>query len=170
MSEQKQRVYDALNKLGIKYEVVEHEPVHTMEDMDRLGLPEKGTLCKNLFLRDAKGKRHFLITCDENAKVDLKSLGRQLGAGNLSFASEERLEKYLGLKQGSVSPFGLMNDTDNQVQLLVDEDVLQGEFLGCHPCINTSSLKLRTKDVFEKFLPAVHHEYMVVRLGQEEEK
>ena len=97
MSEQKQRVYDALNKLGIKYEVVEHEPVHTMEDMDRLGLPEKGTLCKNLFLRDAKGKRHFLITCDENAKVDLKSLGRQLGAGNLSFASEERLEKYLGL-------------------------------------------------------------------------
>ena len=76
MSEQKQRVYDALNKLGIKYEVVEHEPVHTMEDMDRLGLPEKGTLCKNLFLRDAKGKRHFLITCDENAKVDLKSLGR----------------------------------------------------------------------------------------------
>lgn len=84
MSEQKQRVYDALNKLGIKYEVVEHEPVHTMEDMDRLGLPEKGTLCKNLFLRDAKGKRHFLITCDENAKVDLKSLGRQLGAGNLS--------------------------------------------------------------------------------------
>ena len=69
MSEQKQRVYDALNKLGIKYEVVEHEPVHTMEDMDRLGLPEKGTLCKNLFLRDAKGKRHFLITCDENAKV-----------------------------------------------------------------------------------------------------
>ena len=72
MSEQKQRVYDALNKLGIKYEVVEHEPVHTMEDMDRLGLPEKGTLCKNLFLRDAKGKRHFLITCDENAKVDLK--------------------------------------------------------------------------------------------------
>ena len=69
MSEQKQRVYDALNKLGIKYEVVEHEPVHTMEDMDRLGLPEKGTLCKNLFLRDAKGKRHFLITCDENARL-----------------------------------------------------------------------------------------------------
>ena len=120
MSEQKQRVYDALNKLGIKYEVVEHEPVHTMEDMDRLGLPEKGTLCKNLFLRDAKGKRHFLITCDENAKVDLKSLGRQLGAGNLSFASEERLEKYLGLKQGSVSPFGLMNDTDHAVEFFID--------------------------------------------------
>ena len=80
MEDQKQRVYEALNKMGIKYEVVEHEPVHTMEDMDRLGLPEKGTLCKNLFLRDSKGKRHFLITADEKTKVDLKALGRQLGA------------------------------------------------------------------------------------------
>ena len=105
MEDQKQRVYDALNKMGIKYEVVEHEPVHTMEDMDRLGLPEKGTLCKNLFLRDSKGKRHFLITADEKTKLDLKALGRQLGAGTLSFASEERLEKYLGVKQGSVTPF-----------------------------------------------------------------
>ena len=78
MENQKQRVYDALDKLKIKYEVVEHEPVHTMEDMDRLGLPEKGTLCKNLFLRDSKGKRHFLVTCEESKKVDLKSLGRQL--------------------------------------------------------------------------------------------
>ena len=97
MEDQKQRVYDALKKMGIKYEVVEHEPVHTTEDMDRLGLPEKGTLCKNLFLRDSKGKRHFLITADEKTKVDLKTLGRQLGAGNLSFASEERLEKVVGM-------------------------------------------------------------------------
>lgn len=119
MEDQKQRVYDALNKLNIKYEVVEHEPVHTMEDMDRLGLPAKGTLCKNLFLRDAKGKRHFLVTCDEKKTVDLKSLGRALGAGNLSFASEERLEQYLGLKQGSVSPFGLMNDADHAVEFLL---------------------------------------------------
>ena len=83
MENQKQRVYDALNKMNIKYEVVEHEPVHTMEDMDRLGLPAKGTLCKNLFLRDAKGKRHFLITADENSKVDLKSLARQLGTSSV---------------------------------------------------------------------------------------
>ena len=98
MEDQKKRVYDALDKLKIKYEVVEHEPVHTMEDMDRLGLPEKGTLCKNLFLRDSKGKRHFLVTCDEKTEVNLKDLGKRLGAGNVSFASEERLEKYLGLK------------------------------------------------------------------------
>ena len=92
--------------------------------MDRLGLPQKGTLCKNLFLRDAKGKRHFLVTCDEKKTVDLKALGRTLGAGNLSFASEERLEKYLGLKQGSVSPFGLMNDTDHAVEFFIDKDLI----------------------------------------------
>ena len=92
----------------------------TMEDMDRLGLPEKGTLCKNLFLRDSKGKRHFLITADEKTKVDLKALGRQLGAGTLSFASEERLEKYLGVKQGSVTPFALMNDTEHAVEFFID--------------------------------------------------
>mgnify|MGYP000397027196 CR=1 FL=1 len=94
MENQKQKVYDALDKLNIKYEVVEHEPVYTMEDMDRLGLPEKGTLCKNLFLRDSKGKRHFLVTCEESKKVDLKALGRQLGGGNLSFSvRRKRLEK-----------------------------------------------------------------------------
>ena len=115
MEDQKKRVYDALDKLKIKYEVVEHEPVHTMEDMDRLGLPAKGTLCKNLFLRDSKGKRHFLVTCDEKTEVNLKDLGKRLGAGNVSFASEERLEKYLGVKQGSVTPFALMKDKDKAV-------------------------------------------------------
>ena len=130
MENQKQRVYDALEQLKIKYEVVEHELVHTMEDMDRLGLPQKGTLCKNLFLRDAKGKRHFLVTCDEKKTVDLKTLGRQLGAGNLSFASEDRLEKYLGLKQGSVSPFGLMNDTEHAVEFFIDKDLSRCKSLG----------------------------------------
>ena len=151
MENQKQRVYDALDKLKIKYEVVEHEPVHTMEDMDRLGLPEKGTLCKNLFLRDSKGKRHFLVTCEESKKVDLKSLGRQLGGGNLSFASEDRLEKYLGLKQGSVSPFGLMNDTDHAVEFFIDKDLSRCKSLGIHPLENTATVFLSFKDL-DKFL------------------
>ena len=163
MSEQKQRVYDALNKLGIKYEVVEHEPVHTMEDMDRLGLPEKGTLCKNLFLRDAKVKRHFLITCVENAKVYLKSLGRQLGAGNLSFASEERLEKYLGLKQGSVSPFGLMNDTDHAVEFFIDKNLSKCKSLGIHPLENTATVFLSFKDL-DKFLWNLDVDVMKIKL------
>ena len=151
MEDQKKRVYDALARLKIKYEVVEHEPVHTMEDMDRLGLPEKGTLCKNLFLRDSKGKRHFLVTCDEKKQVDLKSLGKQLGGGNLSFASEERLEKYLGLKQGSVSPFGLMNDTDHAVEFFIDKDLSRCKSLGIHPLENTATVFLSFKDL-DKFL------------------
>ena len=151
MENQKQRIYDELNKMGIKYEAVEHEPVHTMEDMDRLGLHAKGTLCKNLFLRDAKGKRHFLVTADENAKVDLKALARQLGTSSLSFASEERLEKYLKLKQGSVTPFGLINDTDKAVEFFIDRSLSKCKSLGIHPCDNTATVFLSYKDL-DKFL------------------
>ena len=163
MENQKQRVYDALEQLKIKYEVVEHEPVHTMEDMDRLGLPQKGTLCKNLFLRDAKGKRHFLVTCDEKKTVDLKTLGRQLGAGNLSFASEDRLEKYLGLKQGSVSPFGLMNDTEHAVEIFIDKDLSRCKSLGIHPLENTATVFLSFKDL-DKFLWNLDVDAMKIKL------
>ena len=163
MENQKQRVYDALEQLKIKYEVVEHEPVHTMEDMDRLGLPQKGTLCKNLFLRDAKGKRHFLVTCDEKKTVDLKTLGRQLGAGNLSFASEDRLEKYLGLKQGSVSPFGLMNDTEHAVEFFIDKDLSRCKSLGIHPLENTATVFLSFKDL-DKFLWNLDGDAMKIKL------
>lgn len=163
MENQKQRVYDALEQLKIKYEVVEHEPVHTMEDMDRLGLPQKGTLCKNLFLRDAKGKRHFLVTCDEKKTVDLKTLGRQLGAGNLSFASEDRLEKYLGLKQGSVSPFGLMNDTERAVEFFIDKDLSRCKSLGIHPLENTATVFLSFKDL-DKFLWNLDVDAMKIKL------
>ncbi|GAB6398184.1 prolyl-tRNA synthetase associated domain-containing protein [Faecalimonas mobilis] len=163
MENQKQRVYDALEQLKIKYEVVEHEPVHTMEDMDRLGLPQKGTLCKNLFLRDAKGKRHFLVTCDEKKTVGLKTLGRQLGAGNLSFASEDRLEKYLGLKQGSVSPFGLMNDTEHAVEFFIDKDLSRCKSLGIHPLENTETVFLSFKDL-DKFLWNLDVDAMKIKL------
>ena len=163
MEDQKQRVYDALNRLGIKYEVVEHEPVHTMEDMDRLGLPQKGTLCKNLFLRDDKGKRHFLVTCDEKKKVDLKALSRTLGAGNLSFASEESLERYMGLKQGSVSPFGLMNDTDHAVEFFIDKDLSRCKSLGIHPLENTATVFLSFKDL-DKFLWDLDVDVIKIRL------
>lgn len=147
----KQDVYDTLDKYKIKYEVVEHEPVYTMEDMDRLGLPAKGTLCKNLFLRDSKGKRHFLVTLDEKKSVDLKKLGKTLGAGNLSFASEERLDKYLGLKQGAVTPFGLMNDKDHAVEFFIDSSLTKEKSLGIHPLENTATVFLSYKDL-DKFL------------------
>lgn len=163
MGNQKQRIYDELNKMGIKYEVVEHEPVFTMEDMDKLGLPQKGTLCKNLFLRDSKGKRHFLVTCDEKKQIDLKSLARQLGTNGLSFASEERLEKYLGLKQGSVTPFGLINDTDHAVEFFIDRDLAKCKSLGIHPLENTATVFLSYKDL-DKFLWELEVDVMQIRL------
>lgn len=163
MENQKQRIYDELKKLNIKYETVEHEPVFTMEDMDRLGLPEKGVLCKNLFLRDSKGKRHFLVTCDEKKKIDLKSLARQLGANGLSFASEDRLEKYLGLKQGSVTPFGLINDTGHAVEFFIDRDLARCKSLGIHPLENTATVFLSYKDL-DKFLWELEVDVMQIKL------
>ncbi|MDR1800910.1 MAG: prolyl-tRNA synthetase associated domain-containing protein [Lachnospiraceae bacterium] len=161
--EAKKRVYDALKKQGIQFEAVEHEAVHTMEDMDRLGLPAKGTLCKNLFLRDAKGKRHFLVTADEKTKVDLKNLARVLGAGTLSFASEERLENLLGLKQGSVSPFGLMNDPDHKVEFFIDKSLTRAKRLGIHPLDNTATVFLSYKDL-DKFLWSLDVDVMKINL------
>ena len=151
MEDVRKKVYEALDKMKIKYEVVEHEPVYTMEDMDRLGLTKKGTLCKNLFLRDSKGKRHFLVTADENTKVDLKELRKKLGGGNLSFASEERLVKYEGLQQGSVTPFGLMNDTDHAVEFFIDKSLSKCKSLGIHPLENTATVFLSYTDL-DKFL------------------
>ena len=137
-----------------------------MEDCNEIDRILDVLICKNLFLCNRQKTKFYMLMMPGDKPFKTKELSAQIHSARLSFAPEE----YLDITPGSVSIMGLMNDTDNQVQLLVDEDVLQGEFLGCHPCINTSSLKLRTKDVFEKFLPAVHHEYMVVRLGQEEEK
>ena len=142
-------LYAYLDGMGISYEVEEHAPVFTIDEMRELGI--KGSVCKNLFLRDAKGKRHFLVTCEESKKVDLKSLGRQLGAGNLSFASEDRLEKYLGVKQGGVTPFGLMNDTDHAVEFFIDKDLTRCKSLGIHPLENTATVFLSFKDL-DKFL------------------
>jgi len=159
----KQQIYDTLNKLKIPYEVVEHPPVYTMEEMDALGLTKKGTLCKNLFLRDSKGRRHFLITCDEKTSVDLKSLAKRLGAGNLSFASDERLSKYLGLTQGSVTPFGLVNDTDHVVEFFIDKSLYTAERIGIHPLINTATVFLTLKNL-ESFLWSMDIDVMKIIL------
>lgn len=129
----KQQVFDFLDGTQIPYEVTEHEPVYTMEDMERLGLDRLGTLCKNLFIRDAKGKKHFLITADNTTQVNLKELGAILDAGKVSFASAERLEKYLGVTAGCVSPFGVLNDTEHAVTVVLDKKLEGNPRLGIHP-------------------------------------
>lgn len=168
--EKEMRVYDLLDQLGISYLRTDHEAAGTMEDCNEIDRILDVLICKNLFLCNRQKTKFYLLMMPGDKPFKTKELSAQIHSARLSFAPEEYMEEYLDITPGSVSIMGLMNDTDNQVQLLVDEEVLQGEFLGCHPCVNTSSLKLGTKDVFEKFLPTVHHEYMVVHLGQEEEK
>jgi len=162
------RTYDLLDKLGITYERVDHEEANTMEAclaIDEVLAP--AVICKNLFLCNAQKTRFYLLMIREDKKFKTKEISHQINSARLSFAPAEYMEQFLDITPGSVSVMGLMNDVDNQVTLLVDEDILKEELFGCHPCINTSSIRLKVSDVFEKFLPEVHHDYMVVTLKRE---
>lgn len=163
------RTYDLLDELGIEYERVDHEEANTMEAcaaIDKVLAP--AVICKNLFLCNAQKTKFYLLMIKEDKKFKTKEISKQINSSRLSFAPAEYMEKYLDITPGSVSVMGLMNDKENDVTLLVDEDVLQGEYFGCHPCINTSSLRLKVADVFGTFLEAVHHDYITVKLVGEE--
>ena len=163
------RTYDLLDSLGIEYERVDHEAAETMEAcaaVDKVLAP--AVICKNLFLCNTQKTKFYLLMIREDKKFKTKEISHQINSARLSFAPSEFMEEFLDITPGSVSVLGLMNDKNNQVTLLVDEDILKEEFFGCHPCINTSSLRLKVADVFGPFLQAVHHDYTVVRLGLEE--
>lgn len=160
------RVYDLLDSLGIRYERIDHEPLETMEaceDVDRLIAP--AVVCKNLFLCNTQKTNFYLLMIEGDKHFKTKEISHQIGSARLSFAAPEFMEKFLDITPGSVSVMGLMNDKDNNVKLLIDSDLLRSEYIGCHPCINTSSLRLRTKDITDKFLKAVHHDYQTVTLS-----
>ena len=160
------RVYDFLDKLGVEYQRVDHEAAMTMEaceEIDRT-LGDGTAICKNLFLCNRQETDFYLLLMPGDKPFKTKNLSAQIDSARLSFAKPEYMEKYLDITPGSVSVMGLMNDTGNHVQLLIDREVLEETSLGCHPCINTSSLKLKTNEVMEKFLPAVHHKAIIVEL------
>ena len=163
------RVYDLLDELDIEYWRIDHEVAQTMEDCEEVDRILDAVICKNLFLCNRPQTKFYLLMMPGDKAFKTKELSAQIQSARLSFAPEEYMEKFLDITPGSVSVMGLMNDTENQVQLLVDADVLEGEYLGCHPCINTSSLKLRTRDVFTTYLNAVHHDYIVVHLENRNE-
>lgn len=158
------RVYDLLDRLGIEYQRTDHEHADTMEDCLEIDKVLDTLICKNLFLCNRQKTKYYLLMMPGEKPFKTKELSAQINSARLSFASAEAMEEYLDIQPGSVSIMGLMNDTENHVQLLVDEDVLKGEYLGCHPCVNTSSLKLKTKDIFDIFLKAVHHDPIIVKL------
>lgn len=160
------RVYDLLDSLNVAYQRIDHEAAMTMdacEEIDR-ALGEGVEICKNLFLCNRQETDFYLLLLPGEKPFKTKNLSAQIGSSRLSFAKPEYMEKYLDITPGSVSVMGLMNDREKKVQLLIDKDVLEGEFFACHPCINTSSLRFRTKDLMEKVIPAMEHEPKMVEL------
>lgn len=158
------RVYDLLDSLGITYHRVDHEAAMTMEacaDADRA----MGTaMCKNLLLCNRQCTEFYLLLLPGDKAFKTSVLSKQIGSSRLSFAGAEYMEAFLDILPGSLSVLGLMNDAENKVKLLIDEAVLQGEYIGCHPCVNTSSLRIRTEDLIQKIIPATHHSITMVSL------
>ena len=146
-----ERVYALLNELDIPFVRHEHPPVYTVDEAKQYwdGIP--GTHCKNLFLRDKKGKNHFLVIMPHDKPLDLKKMASAIGADNLSFASPERLMKHLGLEPGSVTPFGIINDEENNVRVIVDTDLISPGKVNFHPNVNTRTVTISADD-FKKFL------------------
>lgn len=149
--EREARVCEVLKSLEIPFEVHRHPPVSTVEEAEKHWGDVRGTHCKNLFVRNKKGSRHYLVILESGKRVDLKELNRQLGEDRLSFASPERMKRYLGLEPGAVSPFGLINDTGKDVQVVLDKDLKTAGWVSFHPNVNTATLTLSYKD-FERFL------------------
>ena len=151
------RVYDFLDKLGVSYERIDHEAAKTMEDCVLVDEALGVAMCKNLFLCNRQQTDFYLLLIPADKQFKTKDISAQIGSSRLSFATAEHMEKYLDITPGAVSVLGLMNDGEGAVELLIDEDVLESEFIGCHPVVNTSSLKISTKDMMEKIIPAMGH-------------
>lgn len=158
------RAYDFLDGLGVSYARVDHEPANDMESCLEIDKALDVLICKNLFLCNRQKTNFYLLLMPGDKPFKTKDLSAQLGIARLSFADEAAMLELLDLEPGSVSVLGLINDKEKRVRLVIDRDVLDGEFIGCHPCRNTSSIKLSVRDLTEKILPALSHEPTVVTL------
>ena len=165
-AERERRTYERLDALGVEYWRTDHpeEPATSMEVCARVDAVLDVRICKNLFLCNRQQTDFYLLVMPGDKPFKTKELSRQLGVSRLSFADEGHMEQLLDVQPGSVTVLALANDRAGKVRLVIDEDVLAQEWFGCHPCMNTSSLKFRTADLTEKILPAMGHGYAVVRL------
>ena len=159
-----QACYALLDSLSIPYDRIDHPPAFTMEACAEIDAVFGTKMCKNLFLRNSNGSAFYLLLMPGDKPFKTKDISSQIGSARLSFASGEMMTQLLGITPGSLSVLGLMNDTDGKVRLLVDRDLLSAEYIGCHPCMNTSSLKVKRDDIFEKFVPATNHSVEIVEL------
>ena len=160
--------YDFLDSLGVEYERIDHEAAYTMEVCEEIDKVLGGKTCKNLFLCNRQKTDFYLLLMPGDKPFKTKDLSQQIGNSRLSFAGEEDMLELLNLTPGSVTVLGLMYDKEKKVKLLVDEEILKDELFGCHPCINTSSIKMKTSDVFEKVIPVLTEEWLKVSLPRYE--
>lgn len=160
-------VYDLLDGLSVSYSHIDHPEAKTMKVCEQIENDLNAVICKNLFLRNQQANHFYLLMMPGDKKFKTKELSKQINSARLSFAEAEYMERFLQISPGAVSVMGLMNDRENQVQLLIDRDVLQEEYFGCHPCVNTSSIRLRLEDLLQIILPALRHEPIVVELKGE---
>lgn len=151
------RVYDLLDLLNVEYERIDHEAAMTMEACEEIDKALDAAICKNLFLCNRQETDFYLLMMPADKPFKTKDLSAQIGSARLSFGKPEYMEEFLDITPGSLSVMGLMNDKDNRVRLLVDEDIFKEEYVGFHPCINTSSLRVRTSDLADKIIPALKH-------------
>ena len=165
--EKEMRCYEFLNKLDIKYSRVDHDRADTITACEEVEIVLGAKICKNLFLTNRQQTEFYLLLMPGEKPFFTKLLSKQIGKARLSFASPEHMESLLNITPGSVSVLGLMNDKEKKVHLLIDRDLLNDEYFGCHPCLNTSTLKFKTKDLIEKILPALSHKPRYVDLPWE---
>ncbi len=158
------RSYDLLDSLGIEYVRADHDAAMTMEACREIDAALDAKVCKNLFLTNRQKTAFYLLLIPGDKQFKTKDISEQIGSARLSFGSGELMEELLDITPGSLSVLGLMNDLDKDVTLLIDEDVLKEEYFGCHPCINTSTLKFKTCDLKEKIIPALKHTPKIVKL------
>ena len=161
------RTYNYLDSLNIEYERVDHSPAETMEQCEEIDKSLGTVMCKNLFLCNRQHTAFYLLLMPGDKPFKTKELSSQINTARLSFAEAEYMVKYLDIYPGAVSVLGLMNDKENDVQLLIDRDVVKPDHIGCHPCVNTSSLKIRTDDILNVYLPATNHKPIFVNLSRE---
>lgn len=163
------RCYDLLDSLGVEYDRVDHAPAETMEACSEIDGVLGCRMCKNLFLSNRQKTDFYLLLLRGEKPFKTKYVSRELGVSRLSFADGDDMEKYLDITPGSVSVLGLMNDRENRVRLLIDRNLLTDEYIGVHPCVNTSSLRIKMSDLTEKIIPSTAHAITPVDIRADEE-
>jgi Ala-tRNA(Pro) deacylase len=156
--------YEVLDRLEMSFLGIDHAPAMTMEDLQAVESILDVKVCKNLFLCNTQKTKFYMLVMPGDKKFLTKDLSKQINSARLSFADGSYMEELLNITPGSLSIFGLMYDKENMVTLVIDKDVLKEEYFGCHPCINTSTLKIKTEDILNKFLPFAVHEPVLVEL------